>query len=81
MIEIFDGFGAHLNNLSLMNQRADAKILSIKEEGDSSSYNQAYDKHVAKSNKNHMRCSLTLLRSMKIETAIWLANGTLSTVG
>jgi hypothetical protein len=40
MIEIFDRFGAHLNNLSLMNQRADAKILSIKEEGDSSSYNQ-----------------------------------------
>ncbi len=65
MIEIFDGFGAHLNNLSLMNQHADAKILSIKEEGDSSSCNQAYDKHVKKSNKNHMRCSLTLLWSMK----------------
>ena len=44
---------------------ADAKILIIKEEGDSSSYNQAFDKHVAKSNKHHMQCSLTLLRSMK----------------
>jgi hypothetical protein len=39
MIEIFDGFGAHLNNLSSMKKRADAQILSIKEEGDSSSYN------------------------------------------
>ncbi len=65
MIEIFDGFGAHLNNLSLMKKPAEAKILIIKEEGDSSSYNQAFDKHVAKSNKHHMQCSLTLLRSMK----------------
>ncbi len=64
-IEMFDGFGAHLNNLSSMKKCADAKILSIKEEGDSSSYNQAYDKHVAKSNKHHMQCSLTLLWSMK----------------
>jgi hypothetical protein len=65
MIEIFDGFGVHLNNLSLMKKRADAKILSIKEEGDSSSYNQAYDKHVAKSDKHPMRHSLTFLWSMK----------------
>jgi hypothetical protein len=53
MIEIFDGFGAHLTNLNALKQRAEAKILSIKEEGDSSSYNQAYDKHVAKSDKHH----------------------------
>ncbi len=45
MIEIFDGFGAHLTNL---NQCADALILSIKEEGDLSLYNQAYNKHIAK---------------------------------
>ncbi len=36
MIEIFSGYWMHLNNLSSMNQHADAKILSIKEEGDSS---------------------------------------------
>ncbi len=65
MIEIFDEFEAHLNNLSLMKKRDDAKILSIKEEGDSSSCNQAYDKHVAKSDKHHMQCSLTLLWNMK----------------
>ena len=58
MIEIFDGFGAHLTNLNALKQRAEAKILSIKEEGDSSSYNQAYDKHVAKS-------ALTFMRGMK----------------
>jgi hypothetical protein len=51
MIEIFDGFGIHLTNLNALKQRADALILSIKEEGDSSLYNQAYDKHVAKSDK------------------------------
>ena len=65
MIEIFDGFGAHLTNLNSLKQRAEAKILSIKEEGDSSSYNQAYNKHVAKSDKHHQRHSLTLMRGMK----------------
>jgi hypothetical protein len=65
MIEIIDGFGVHLNNLSSMKKHASAKILSMKEEGDSSSCSQAYDKHVTKSNKHHMQCSLTLLQSMK----------------
>ena len=65
MIEIFDGFGAHLTNLNALKQRADAKILSIKEEGDSSSYNQAYNKHVAKSDKHHQRRSLTFMCGMK----------------
>ncbi len=67
MIQIFDVFGAHHNNLSSMKKCADAKILSIKDKGDSSSCNQAYDKHVdvAKSNKHHIQCLLTLLRSMK----------------
>ncbi len=41
MIKIFDGFGAHLTNLNAPKQCAEAKILSIKEEGDLSSYNQA----------------------------------------
>ena len=58
MIEIFDGFGAHHTNLNSLKQRAEAKILSIKEEGDSSSFNQAYNKHVAKSDKHHKRRSL-----------------------
>jgi len=36
MIEIFDGFRAHLNNLPLLKKRVMNKILSFKEEGDSS---------------------------------------------
>ena len=70
MIEIFDGFGAHLTNLNSLKQRAEAKILSIKEEGDLSLYNQAYDKHVAKSDKHHQMRSLTFMRSMKKKIAI-----------
>jgi hypothetical protein len=33
-LEIFDGFGAHLNNVNALQVRLDCKILSIKEEGD-----------------------------------------------
>jgi hypothetical protein len=65
MIKIFDGFRAHLTNLNALTQRAEAKILSIKKEGDSSSYNQAYDKHIAKSDKLHQRRLLTFMHGMK----------------
>ena len=65
MIEIFDGFGAHLTNLNALKQRAEAKIRNIKKEGDSSSYNQAYDMHVANSDKHHQRRSLTYMRGTK----------------
>jgi hypothetical protein len=65
MLEIVDGFGAHLINLEALTQRANAKILVLKEEADSSSYNQAYDKHAAKSDKRQQRNALTTMRSMK----------------
>jgi hypothetical protein len=65
MIEMSDGFGAHLTNLNALKQCADALILSIKEEGGSSSYNQEYDKHVAKSDKLHQRRVLTFMQSLK----------------
>ena len=64
VVEIFDGFGAHLSNYDALKMRADAKIISIKEEGDSSSINQAYDKLVAKSDKVEQRRSLGYLRAM-----------------
>ena len=70
MIKFFDGFGAHLTNLNALKHHAEAKILSIKEEGDSSSYNQAYDKHVAKSDKLHQRCSLTFMHGVKNRNSI-----------
>ena len=62
MIEIFDGFGAHLNNLPSLKKRVIHKILSLKDEGDSSSFNQAYDREVAKANKNIQRMNLSYLR-------------------
>ena len=50
-VDIFDGFAAHLSNYDALKMRADALIILIKEEGDSSSINQAYDKLVARSDK------------------------------
>ena len=65
VVEILDGFGAHLNNYEALKMRADAKIISIKEEGDSSSINQAYDKQVARSDKQQQRKNLGYLRQLK----------------
>ena len=65
VIEIFDGFGAHLNNLVALQLRHEAKILSIKEEGDTSAINQAYDKLVTRSDKSKRRKSLSFLCQLK----------------
>ena len=51
VMEIFDGFGAHTLSPTAMQLRLDSKILSLKEEADSSHVNQGYDKFVAKSDK------------------------------
>ncbi|KAL7528028.1 LOW QUALITY PROTEIN: hypothetical protein ACHAXR_004391, partial [Thalassiosira sp. AJA248-18] len=64
-LEIFDGFGPHLNNYEALKMREDAKILSIKEEGDSSQVNQAYDKEAARSDKRQQRQSLSYIRILK----------------
>jgi type II secretory pathway component PulJ len=66
MIEIFDGFGAHLNNLPALKKRVINKILSLKEEGDSSSINQAYDKNMAREDKRIQRQALGILRQETI---------------
>jgi len=60
MLEIFDGFGVHLSSYNAMKKRLDSKILSLKEEGDSSHVNQAYDKFVAKGDKAAKRESLAM---------------------
>jgi hypothetical protein len=65
MLEIFDGFGPHLSSLAAMEIRHENKILSMKEEGDSSHVNQAYDKFVAMSDKVHKRECLGMLRNAK----------------
>ena len=64
-LEIVDGFGAHLNNYDALKMRLDAKIICVKEEGDSSSVNQAYDKFVAKNDKREHRLTLRTLRKMQ----------------
>ena len=51
MVEIMDGFGAHTILYNANKLRLGNKILSLKEEGDSSSVNQAYNKCVAKLDK------------------------------
>eukprot|EP00978_Attheya_sp_CCMP212_P031727 scaffold120920_cov35-Attheya_sp.AAC.1 len=63
VLEVFDGFGLHVSSYKAMKDRYDNKILSLKEEGDSSHVNQAYDKFVAKSDKSLKRMALALLRN------------------
>eukprot|EP00978_Attheya_sp_CCMP212_P031047 scaffold116016_cov35-Attheya_sp.AAC.2 len=64
VLEVFDGFGPHISSYKAMKDRYDNKILSLKEEGDSSHVNQAYDKFVAKSDKSLKRMALALLRNL-----------------
>ena len=62
VLEVFDGFGPHTSSLSSMQMRFDNKILSLKEEGDSSHVNQAYDNFVAVADKKAKTESLGMLR-------------------
>ena len=64
-LEILDGFGAHLSNLPALRKRYNNKIITLKEEADSSSINQAYDKLVAKMDKQVQRLNLGWLRGTK----------------
>ena len=64
IVEIFDGFGAHQNNLLANTLRMESLILSLKEEGDSSSINQAYDKYVAKEDKRIQRINMMYLKEL-----------------
>jgi len=57
-----DGFGAHCNVQLALQIFSDHKIWIIKEEGDTSQVNQAYDQAVAKADKDLMRAALALLR-------------------
>ena len=62
-IEITYGSGAHHNSLKAMKLRANGKCLSVKDEGDTSHVNQAYDRFVAKGDKKQAANSLNFLRS------------------
>ena len=65
MLEIFDGFGAHLSSLKSAQVRRNHKILSLKEEVDSSQANQSYDRFVAKRYKAEKTESLGMMRNIK----------------
>ena len=61
-IEILDGFGAHFSSPTAMQMKADANIICVKEEGDSSHVNQGYDQFVAKKDKQTVRWALDTVR-------------------
>ena len=67
-LEILDGFGAHFGSHYAMLEREKHKIISLKEEGNSSHVNQAYDRLVAKNDKLEAASSLSLLRKFRFET-------------
>jgi hypothetical protein len=58
-----DGFGSHVNVHEAQEIFTEHKIFVIKEEGDTSQVNQAYDQQVAKADKANMRKNLELVRS------------------
>ena len=67
-LEILDGFGAHFALHYVMLEREKHKIISLKEEGNSSHVNQAYDRLVAKNDKLEAASSLSFLRKFRFET-------------
>lgn len=63
--ELFDGFKSHENVLKAHELRFDAKIISLKEESNSSHVNQGYDQLVAKNDKKNAAESLYDQRKAK----------------
>ena len=64
-----DGFNAHIFNHEANVDRFDKKVLSLKEEGDSSHINQAYDRLVARSDKAVNREALIWMQRDKVSNA------------
>jgi hypothetical protein len=65
MLELLDGFGSHVNCHEANMHRWQHKVLSLKEEGDSSHINQAYDRFTAKNDKQVHREALQWLQRDK----------------
>ena len=62
VVVCLDGFGSHVNVHEAQEVFYKRKILILKEEGDTSHINQAYDQSVAKNDKAGMQANLDLLR-------------------
>jgi hypothetical protein len=60
-LELLDGFGSHHNCIEANELRYKYIILSLKEEGDTSHVNQAYDRLTSKSDKAIAREGLQFL--------------------
>ena len=58
----FDGFGAHMSSVLVLEMCIVYKILSLKEEGNTSHVNQVYKNYIAKSNKKSCSCSVGVQR-------------------
>eukprot|EP00956_Cyclotella_meneghiniana_P037992 scaffold147505_cov79-Cyclotella_meneghiniana.AAC.1 len=69
VLELVDGFNAHIFNHEANVDRFDKKVLSLKEEGDSSHINQAYDRLVARSDKAVNREALIWMQRDKVSNA------------
>ena len=65
VIEVMGGFGAHPISEEENAIRFKNKIISLKEEGDSSSINQEYDKYVAKEDNRIQHNNLTFIRNSR----------------
>ena len=65
MIEIFDSFSAHMSSVLALKMALTYKILSLKEEGNTSHVNQDYDNSVAKSDKESCSYSVGIQREWK----------------
>ena len=63
VIKVIDGFGPHTSNLKSMELYAASKILLLKEEGDASHVNQAYDQRTARDDKRTCRGALSFVRT------------------
>lgn len=58
MLELMDGFKSHENVLAAHQMRIDHKIMSLKEESNTSHVNQGYDQLTAKTDKKNAAASL-----------------------
>ena len=65
MLDIFDGFGAHLSSLKASQVHCKHKILSLDEEGDSLQYNKVHDMFFPKGDKAAKTESLGMMRNIK----------------
>jgi hypothetical protein len=81
VLELLDGFGSHVNCYEANVFRTQHKILSLREEGDSSHINQAYDRLTAKNDKAVHQRALAWLQHDKFKNRHQITQWDLITCG